>query len=189
MNRRPNRVVLVLVAVVLLALGLVPLLVGAGLLPLREPADLYGEMVAGAQAFPWAWALGVVLGGILLAALGAWLVRRQLRIRRGGRLDTVVVQRTDRGRTTLKAVSAAQAAAADLSSRKPILDSNVRMVTFGDRPRLIVDLDVPAEGDPRRALQAAEDAYGRLATALGVEAVHVDTQVHPTGSGRASRVD
>ena len=184
MNRRPNRAILTLVSLLLIALGLLPFLAAGGVVPLEQPAGLYLQMVAGADAYPWAWLLGFIAGGFIIAALGAWLVSRQLQARPGGRLGTVVVQRQEAGRTTLQAAAAAKAAAADLRNRLPITDSGVRMVTFGARPRLFVDLEISAEADPHRALESAEDVYQRLARVLGVEAVNIDTRLRPRTTGQ-----
>ena len=185
MNRRPHRALLTLVALVLIALGLLPFLAAGEVVPLEQPAGLYMQMVAGADAYPWAWLLGFIAGGFIVAALGAWLVSRQLRARPGGRLGTVVVQRQEAGRTTLQAAAAAQAAAADLRTRLPITDSGVRMVTFGARPRLFVDLEISADTDPHRVLESAEEVYQRLAGVLGVDAVNVDTRLQPRTTGQA----
>ena len=178
MNRRPNRTILTLVALLLIGIGLLPLLAAGEVLPLEQPAGLYRQMVAGADAYPWAWLLGFIAGGLIIAALGAWLVSRQLRAR-PGRLGTVVVQRQEAGRTTLRAAAPAKAAAADLRNKPPITDSSVRMVTFGARPRLFVDLEISAEADPHRALESAEEVYQRLAGVLGVDAVNIDTRLRP----------
>lgn len=188
MNRRPNRAILTVAALVLIALGLVPLLAAAGVLPVDEPGQLYRQITGGASAYGWAWLLGLIAGGLVLAAVGIWLVARQFRWRPGGRLDTVVVQRGDSGRTTLQAASAAEAAAADLRRKAPITDSAVRMATFGSRPRLFVDLDVTTETSPRRTLEAAEEVYQRFAGVLGVEGVRVNTRLRPTRTTRQARV-
>jgi hypothetical protein len=188
MNRRPNRAILILASLFLIALGLLSLLAAGGIVPLEQPAELYMQMAESAEAYPWAWLLGLIAGGLILAAVGAWLVSRQLRLGLGGRLGTVVIQRQGAGRTTLQAAAAAKAATADLRSRPPIADSGVRMVTFGSRPRLLVDLDISAETDPHRALEAAEEVYKRLARVLGVDAVNVDTRLRPRPTGE-SRVE
>lgn len=185
MNRRPNRATLTLVSLLLIALGLLPLLAAGEVVRLEQPAGLYMRMVAGADAYPWAWLLGFIAGGFIIAAIGAWLVSRQVRLRPGGRLGTVVVQRQEAGRTTLQAAAAAKAAAADLRSRLPITDSGVRMVTFGARPRLYVDLEISAETDPHRALESAEEVYQRLAGVLGVDAVNIDTRLRPRTTGQS----
>jgi hypothetical protein len=185
MNRRPNRVVLTVLAILLVALGAFLLLAAEGVVALDQPADVYRRTAAGAADYPAAWLLGLIVGGLVVAVLGLWLVARQFRWRPGGRLDTVVVQRADHGRTTLQAAAAADAAAADLRRRPPITGSAVRMVTFGSRPRLYVDLDVAAETDVHRALETAEESYQRLAGVLGVDAVSVDTRLRPTAPDRA----
>lgn len=185
MNRRPNRATLTLVSLLLIALGLLPLLAAGEVLPLEQPAGLYLQMVAGVDAYPWAWLLGFIAGGFIIAAIGAWLVSRQLRLHPGGRLGTVVLQRGEAGRTTLHAAAAAKAAAADLCNRLPISDSRVRMVTFGARPRLFVDLEISAEADPHRALGSAEEVYQRLAGVLGVDSVNIDTRVRPRITGQS----
>lgn len=181
MNRRPNRIVLIIVGLVLAAAGTFALLAAGGVVAIAQPADLYDQLAVSVAAYPREWAAGVVVGGLLVAALGAWLVRRQLRTRRGGRVGTVQLDRRDLGGTTLEAAAVARAAAADLRTRRGVVDSNVRMLTFGSRPRLLVSLAIRADTEPRAVLDRAEDVYQRLCRVLGAEAVHVDTRVRPTG--------
>lgn len=187
MNRRPNRIVLTLAGLALVAAGTIALLAATGVVSLRQPGDIYDELAASVTGHSRNWAAGVVIGGLVLAAVGAWLVRRQLRVRRGGRLGTVTLDRRDRGRTTLEATAVARATAADLRARRGVVDSNVRMVAFGSRPRLLVSLAVSADTEPQAALDRAEKVYQRLPGVLGTDAVHVDTTVRPTAQ-RSSRV-
>lgn len=186
MNRRPNRVILTFVALLLIVVGVVGLLAAAGVVVLQQPAEVYEQMVAGAAAYPWAWLLGIIAGGLVVALLGAWLVVRQLGGRRSGRTGTVVIQRADRGRTTLKAAAVTRAAAVDLRSHRTIQESSVRISTFGARPRLLVNLSVSADTEPLRALEAAEDVYDRLAGVLGADKVIVETRLRlrPKASSR-----
>jgi hypothetical protein len=181
MTRRPNRVILLVVALVLIAAAVLALLAAAGIVNLLTPADLYQRARASAALYPLAWQAGFAVAGLFLIVLGAWLVRRQLRLRPGGRLDTVTLQRGDRGRTTVAPAQVAGAAAADLRHVRGVAGSNVRLVTFGARPRLIVDLDVDREAPLREVLDRTESVYARLSQSLGVEGVHVDTTVRPTG--------
>lgn len=187
MTRRPNRIVLLLVAALVLAGAAVPLLAAAGQLELLAPADLYEQARASAAAYPLEWLAGIAAAGIVLAALGAWLVRRQLRVRPGGRLGTLAVERGERGRTTLEAAAVANAAAADLRRIRGVENSNVRLVTFGARPRIIVDLDIDRDASLREVLDNTESVYERLCHHLGVDDVHVDTRARPS-TRRAGRV-
>lgn len=187
MNRRPNRFVLLLVGLVLMGAGVTALLAATGVLRLAEPATIYERLTTSANSNPAAWAAATVAGAIVVAAVGAWLVRRQLRIRRGGRLGTVTLDRGERGVTTAEAAAIAGAAAADLRAQRGIIDSTVRMVTFGSRPRLRVHLAISADTDPRTALERAEAVYRRVGQVVGRPAVHVDTTVRPTAT-QAERV-
>ncbi|HEV2766361.1 MAG TPA: hypothetical protein VGV63_01480 [Acidimicrobiales bacterium] len=185
MNRRPNRIVLALTGLLLVAAGSFALLAATGVIALRQPGDLYNEVVASVTTYSREWAAGGVVGGLLVAAVGAWLVRRQLTVEEGSRLGTVTLDHRDRGRTTLEAVAVARATAADLRAKRGVVDSAVRMVAFGSRPRLLVSLAVSADTEPHVALDHAEEVYQRLPRLLGTEAVHVDTRVRPTGEGPA----
>lgn len=180
MNRRPNRIVLGVTGLVLVAAGTLTLLAAGGAVPVAQPADIYHELAASVAAYSWQWTAGVVAGGLLLAAAGAWLVRRQFRAGHGGRLSTLTLDRRERGRTTVEATAVARAAAEDLRARRGVVGSEVRVVAFGSRPRLLVALAVSADTEPRTALDRAEDVYPRLCRVLGTEAVHVDTRVRPT---------
>lgn len=188
MNRRPNRFVLLLTGLLLVAAGTAALLAADGIIPLLEPGELYEQLNTSVGAHPREWAAGVVVGGLLLAGIGAWLVQRQLKLRRGGRLGTVTIQRGDRGGSTLEAAAVARAAAADLKAQRGVIDSRVRMITYGSRPRLLVFLALSADTEPRTALDRAEEVYQRVSQVLDKEAVHVDTRVRPTGE-RGGRVE
>lgn len=187
MNRRPNRIVLLLAGLVLATVGATALLAAARLVALPEPAALSAESSASFEAYPQAWAAGAVLGGLLAAAVGAWLVKRQFKTRPAGRVGRVTLARGDRGRTTLEAAAVARAAAADLRSRRGVVASHVRMVTFGARPRLLVSLAIDADTEPRTALERAEEVYGRVCRLIGRQTVRVDTVVRPTAA-ESSRV-
>lgn len=189
MTRRPNRFLLLLLAVLLLAGAAVALLAAAGVLQLLAPSDLYEQAQSSAAAYPLPWAAGIVVGGIVVAILGAWLVRRQLRVRPGGRLGTLTVQRGDRGRTTLPAVAVANAVAADLRRVRGVEGSNVRLVTFGTRPRLIVDIDVDRDASVREVLDRTESVYERLCRHAGVDTVHVTTRTRLGAARQSGRVD
>lgn len=180
MTRRPNRIILLVIAVLLLAGAAVALLAAAGLLALPAPADLYQQVEASAAAYPAAWAAGGIILGLLAIWLGAWLVRRQLRIRPGHRLSTVALERGERGRTTFQAAPVSNAVAADLRRVRGVEGSRVRLVTFGSRPRLFVDLTIDRDAPVRDVLDRAEPVHERLRQHLGVERVHVSTTVRPS---------
>lgn len=187
MNRRPNRILLTLTGLLLVAAGALALLAATGVIPVRQPGNLYDELVASVTTYSREWAAGGVIGGLLVAAVGAWVVRRQLTVDEGGRIGTVTLDRRGRGRTTLEAAAVARATAADLRARRGVVDSDVRVVAFGSRPRLLVSLAVSADTEPHVALDRAEEVYQRLPRVLGTEAVHVDTRVRPTAE-RPARV-
>ncbi|MDP8930304.1 MAG: hypothetical protein M3O70_17480 [Actinomycetota bacterium] len=181
MSRRPNRIVLLLAGLLVASTGTVALLSAADILPVAEPGALYDRLTTSALAHPEQWTASVVLGGLLVAAVGTWLVQRQLKIRRGGRLGRVTLTREQRGRTTLEATAVARAAAADLRGRRGVVNSDVRMVTFGSRPRLLVSLAIDTDTEPRKVLGRAEEVYQRLCRLLGKQDLHVETIVRPTG--------
>lgn len=187
MNRRPNRIVLCTTGLVLVAAGTAALLAANGIVRVTQPAKIYDQLVDSVAVYSREWTAGVVLAGLLVAAVGAWLVRRQLTPGHGNRLGTVTLDRRERGRTTLEATAMARAAAADLHARRGVVSSDVRMVAFGSRPRLLVSLAVSADTEPHTALDRAEEVYQRVCRVLGSEALHVDTRVRPTGE-RPARV-
>lgn len=180
MSRRPNRIVLLMLGLLLVAAGAGVLLAAAGILAVVEPGVLYERLAAAAQDHPEQWAAGLTFGALLVALFGIWLVRRQLKIRRGGRLSTVTLARQERGRTSLQATAVTRATAADLRGRRGVVNSHVRMVTFGSRPRLLVSLSIDADTEPRTALGQVEEVYERVCRLLGKQEVHVDTVVQPT---------
>jgi hypothetical protein len=180
-NRRPNRIILSAIGVLLIVAGAAALLAAQGVLDVEQPAELHDRLSASAATYSREWKAGVLVGGLLVAAIGAWLVRRQVTAGGGDRLGTLMLHRGDRGRTTLEATAVAGAAAKDLRGLRGVVDSAVRMVSFDTRPRVRVWLAVSAHTEPRAVLDRAEDVYQRISRMLGTEAVHVDTTVRPTG--------
>lgn len=185
MNRRPNRIVLSVTGVLLVVAGATALLAAQGVVDLQQPAELHDRLTASVATYPREWTAGVLVGGFLVAAIGAWLVRRQVTAGGGDRLGTLTLHRGRRGRTTVEATAVAGAAAKDLRGRRGVVDSAVRMVSFGARPRVRVWLAVSAHTEPRAVLDRAEHVYQRIGRMLGTDAVHVDTTVQPTGEPSA----
>lgn len=185
MNRRPNRIVLSLTGVLLVAAGTAALLAAEGIVAFEQPARLHDRLTASLAAHSGAWTAGVVVGGLLVAAIGFWLARRQVTTGRRHRLGTLTLDRGQRGRTTLEAAAVTKAAAKDLRARRGVVDSGVRMLSFGARPRVRVSLVVDADTEPRAALDRAEEVYERMCRVMGTDALHVDTTVRSTGESSA----
>jgi hypothetical protein len=175
-----NRGLFIILGLVLVAAGVVGLLAASGVLRLLEPSTIYASLADTILGRPFLWWTVLVVAALLLVLLGLWLVRGELSRPRVGGLHDVVLQEGRRGSTTVGAVAVADAAAHDLARLPGVLDSDVRLATFGRRPRLEARLDVPADADLDAIRQAAEGPYTRLRTMLGVEDIDAHVRLRPT---------
>jgi hypothetical protein len=175
-----NRWLLGVLGGLLIAAGVGGVLASLGSLPLRQPSRLYEDatgVVTGQS--PWSWVVILVVA-VLLVVNGLVLARGQFRRQARGGLNTLTLQRDDRGQTTVPATVVARTLARDLERLSGVVDAEVRLATAGQRPRVRVRLDLDADADHERVRQSAEAAYARLCTALEVPAVHADVRLNPT---------
>ncbi|MDQ3451997.1 MAG: hypothetical protein M3493_04740, partial [Actinomycetota bacterium] len=111
---RVDRFVLCVLALLLIAIGVVGLLAATGVLTVSDPSTLYSSLTQTTVTVTWWWIAAIALG-VVLALLGLVLALRQLTRPGGPPLETVVIDRAKRGSTTVKARAVARAVEQDLA--------------------------------------------------------------------------
>ncbi|MGH9183527.1 MAG: hypothetical protein ACRDZ9_06930 [Acidimicrobiales bacterium] len=186
MTDRANRAVLAALGLALVGAAVAGLLAWAGIVGLGEPSVLYGRLADAAARNRVAWSVGVAVGWVAAVVVGAVAAWAQLSPEgRGGRPDDMVLGEDARGRTTVRAEAAAGAVAHDLGVLPDVVASTARLVAAGERPHLVVRLDVAGDADLAGLRAGAEDVYDRVAGVLGVEGVRVDAVIRLVPRSRA----
>lgn len=179
---RTNRVVLLLLALLLIALGVVTLAAAQDLLTLEQPATVFDGIATAVQQRPELWWPVIIAATAVIAGLAlAWAVRQVVIRRPGGALSTITLDDGDRGRTTVDAASIARVAAADLARLPQVTGSDARLVGNGDGRQLRTRVDVLTNADLAGVRAAADDVYARVADAIGVAALPAHTRIRPVG--------
>ena len=177
MDRR-NRVRLALLGLLLLAVGVAGLLVGADVFeaPAADSAVLPDWLVARWDRYdPWNLvAVGIV--ALLLAWYGWRLVRAQFR-RGGGRAQMGDLeyraaepgrQNADRGRTTVRAAAISRSTEKALERVRGVERALVGLFGSPYEPELRARLDVDANADLTQVRRNVSAALERLATTTGM---------------------
>lgn len=183
-----NRVILTVLALLLIAAGILALLAATELLTVAQPGVLRRQIGAATRADPGFWWPILVGGAVIIALLAAWWAARQVIVRRpGGSLSTVTLDSGDRGRTTVEAAKVAQAAAADLRRLPQVTSSSARLVANSQTRQLRTRVDVPADADLRSVRSAAGDVYDRVAAVLGADQLVTHTRIRPVATSQQPR--
>lgn len=182
-----DRVVIVLVGLLVLAVGLVAVAWGAGLLPRvwdRSPDELTLATATDAFAASW-WPGASLAAGVVLGLLALWWVLAHRTHRSTGPLRLAGSTPSDPRRVD---GSAAAATAADVVARTPGVRS-ARGKVVADRGRLVADLDVTVEpeADLGVVAAAADRVMGELAQVLGRDDVTARVHLDVARSSRGPR--
>ncbi|RKF28705.1 hypothetical protein [Micromonospora globbae] len=194
MSNAAHRVLWTALALLLVAAGGVALALNLGLLPGVEPGDVIlgaGLRRAWRLAAPWS-ALAAAAAGLLAAAGGLWLLRRELRAARGAWHGTLA-RPGRRGRTRLAAAPLARALERDLTGDPRV--RRARVVLTGDPPRpdLWVRVEIAADARTAGLREHVGTAIRRYADTAGCRPAHLDVTarldaapgpVHVAASGR-----
>ncbi|CAN5852495.1 hypothetical protein BH23ACT10_BH23ACT10_36060 [soil metagenome] len=184
-----NRVILTLLAVVLVAAGVLALVISAGVVTIAQPAALLARLATVASGEPGLWWPVLIGGAVIVALLAAWWAVHQAIVRRpGGSLSTVVLDAGDRGRTTVEAAKVANAAAVDLRRLPNVTASSARLVGNGHGRLLRAHIDVAAEADLRAVREATDAVYDRVGRLLGDDNLPTHTRIRPVATTPRSRV-
>lgn len=188
MSRRADRLVIGILGLVLAGLGALLLAAAEDRIDLDEPAVLLDRATRSIDERPALWLALLALGAVLLAAIGARVLRRSLL--RPPRPAAIELSDGPRGRTRLEPAAIERAVRADLRHVDGIRSSRVTLSSTGPRPRLRVLLTLdPARADVAAARAATETAYRRLASCLALEGVRADLVVRVGRRSTVSRVD
>lgn len=175
-----NRVLLATVGLVLVAAGAAMAAVATGALPLAQPAELGRQARRTIDADPLIWWSVIIAGALILTVLGAlWSLRQLVAHRGGGGLSNIVLDRSDRGHTTIEAAKVAQVAAADLQRSQLITAGSARLVEADDGRQLRTRIDVPIDADLTSVHDVARDVYERVAGLLGEGRFTTQTVIRP----------
>ncbi|MFC0531721.1 hypothetical protein [Phytohabitans kaempferiae] len=203
MTDAANRALWTVIGLVLLLAGVAGVLAHYDRLPgvTTPSAVLWPALVTGWRDIsPWGHILVIVVG-LLVALLGLWLARLQLRTTgerglrdlTGGELkrahaspsgDTVELQPEQPvpGETTVRAQALEKALRRDLARQPGIHAAKVDITGAAAHPHLAVRLDLPPDTDLARVRAIADDALSRFATTSGLEPEHPSFTARLTGS-------
>lgn len=178
-----NRALLGLIALGLGAAGVVGLLAARGLVPIMQPAAMYEQLTTTAARPAVFWA--IVAGCAVAALLAMWWAFSQLIVHRpGAGLGTVIIDKTDKGRTSVESSAVAAAAAAGLRRLPNVMDSSARLVGDGRSFALRSRLDVDDSADLVTVRKSITEVYADAAAALGMERMRSHTRLRPVGNPR-----
>lgn len=173
---RRNRTVLSLLGLILIALGVVGILLRAGVLALPDPSALWRQVADLVPGYEWVVYVALIVLGLFLVWLGWRFIRAQFATPTTA-VRELTLQRDDRGRTTVPAGAVAKALERDVQRLPGVQEASARLVGAGARPHVVVDATVDGWSDLGRVRGAIEATYQRLQTSLGTSAVEADLHV------------
>lgn len=182
-----NRAGLLILGLVLVVAGGLGLAAATGEFAVMQPSELAEGAGDVAAAEPWLWWSVVLLLAALLVLLGLRLAWRELAARPGIEADELTLDRGEMGTTRVDTRALERAAADDFARQDGVTGSRARLVQAGSVPVVSVRLDIEPEADLAAICQACEPVYTRLRSTLGVEDIHADMLLRPTGA--PSRVE
>jgi len=188
-----NRVLWGIIGALIALAGVTGILANQGWLPGVDPHRLLVDPDAGATWNRWGtWAptLTIVVG-VVLALLGAWLLRAELRLHDRPRLpDTTLRAATTGdgagGRTRVDTAVLARAMRRDLQSDPAVKGAHVRITGRPEHPEVSVRLEVEQGTDLQPVRGHVERALDRLAATMP-GAPTIDQVLVSTAGGRAPR--
>ncbi len=183
-----NRTVWTLVGLLLLGLGALGVLASTRRLAFIDSASplLTTDMVrrwheAGALA-----PLTTAVAGLLIAAAGAWFVRRQIPLRRRQLTDPVLVEpgppRADEHgllRVQVASTALSRALSRDLCRDRRVRRARVQLTGPTYRPELQLNLTVHGNADLVSLSESVDESLQRWRTTTGLDARLTDVTVKP----------
>jgi len=183
-----NRALWTVIGLVLLAAGVTGLLVGYGVLSFVDRQQvLLPSTVVDAWNRNEGWALTLtIVAGLLVALLGVWLIRAQLRRRGGAPMADLYLPQPEpaeaqptgaeptaasqpEGGTEVASRALHRALQRDLESDQQIRDATVRLTGPADHPRLLVRLAVTADADVGALADHVDRVMHRFTTTSGIQ--------------------
>jgi hypothetical protein len=188
-----NRVLWGVIGALVALAGVAGILANQGWLPGVDPHRLLFADDAGATWNRWgAWApILTIAAGVVLALLGAWLLRAELRLHdRPGLPDTTLPAPATAGeaggRTRVDTAVLARAMRRDLQSDPAIKGAHVRITGRPEHPEVSVRLEVEHGTDLHPVRGHVDRALDRLAATMP-GAPTIDQVLVSTAGGRAPR--
>lgn len=179
---RVNRVLLAVFGIVFVVGGVVMLVAAANVLALPMPGELSQRLQQSVGANPtlwWTLLLGATIVVLLLTA--TWSLRQLVVRREGEGLSTIIIDRSDRGRTTVEATKVAEVAAADLERSPLVTATSARLVHTSAGRQLRTRIDVLTNADLASVHHATGEVYARVAQLLGHDELRTQTRIRPVG--------
>jgi hypothetical protein len=186
-----NRALWTIVGLVLLALGVVGLLVNLGHLPgtYRNAYLLWPEFLDRWRSWGNGATAGVILVGLLLAVLGALLLRAQLIPRGGAPMPDLVLDFDDStspssagpaGRTRVRTSVLADGLARDVENHRGVLRASADIAGDRFKPELLLRLTVDPGVDLDALRRHVDASVRRFATTTDLKPVRVDVSTRLT---------
>ncbi|CAN5333078.1 hypothetical protein BH20ACT8_BH20ACT8_16990 [soil metagenome] len=175
-----NRVLLLVLGLLLVAAAVLGLLVAAGVLAVAEPGELAAAVAESVVADPWVFWPVVIGAGLLLLALGLWLLMGELAPPRQRAARHLTLDRGAHGTTTVGVPGLERAVDADLSRVAGVAGSRTRLTAEGPVPALRIRLDVDPDADLHAVRQAIAPVHARVCRTLGAQQVRTDIRLRPT---------
>lgn len=173
---RRNRFRFTVLALVLIALGVLGLLARYGFIGLREPGSLYNDATS---QVPRGGLLAIVLAlGLVALIVGIALLVAQFG-RRGVRIGRLTLQDQPAGSTTFQPDAVARMAARDAQGVPGVLDASAAFVAAGASPKVVLHVDSDAAADTPHLVAGLERVLDRVAGVLDVPAVRADVHLQP----------
>lgn len=151
-SKAPNRFILFLIGIVLLAAGAAVVSAALGLLTQWEQAPQPGDSLGSADALPAWLPAGVLAASVLLVLLGLWwIVTAVPRSERAGDLQ---LHRDGSDGVTRLSSSVLQRAIADSAEKLPgVVAATVRLEGTASAPGLLIKIEVDERSDIRSTVQ------------------------------------
>ena len=178
-SKAPNRFILFLIGIVLLAAGAAVVSAALGLLTQWEQAPQPGDSLGSADALPAWLPAGVLAASVLLVLLGLWwIVTAVPRSERAGDLQ---LHRDGSDGVTRLSSSVLQRAIADSAEKLPgVVAATVRLEGTASAPGLLIKIEVDERSDIRSTVhQLHRQTCAEVEQSLQTELTGVRVIVDP----------
>lgn len=182
---RRNRVRFTLIALVLIALGVLGLLARYDVLQLRQPGSLANDLLT---QLPRGALLAILLVlGLLALVVGVSLITGQVG-RRGVRIGRLTLQDQPAGTTTFRPDAIGRIAARDVREVPGVRTASASLVAAGASPKLVMHVGNDAAEPVPRLIDGIEQVLARVARVLDVADLRADVHLRPGPTSDAREV-
>jgi hypothetical protein len=187
---RTNRIMLILLAIMLIAAGVIGALAGFGALgPVTKHGALVSNRVGGyfGRQGDWLWPVIAVVAGILALLALRWLLALLFSTDRAG--DLPLTGDRSAGRTTLSPVALTDAVASEIDSYPGVHSARARLIGDPLAPTLVIIATLEESADLpglRRRIEANAVQHARQALADPELPVRLDLTITDRQTQRAA---